>query len=38
MSAYRAKDYAKFYENIKEANKLRPSHQGILYQLALLPL
>ena len=35
MSAYRAKDYAKFYENIKEANKLRPSHQGILYQLGI---
>src|SRR5258706_240700 len=35
MSAYRAKDYAKFYDNIKEAHKLRPTHQGILYQLGI---
>ncbi|MBI1766879.1 MAG: hypothetical protein HYR67_00725 [Bacteroidetes bacterium] len=35
MSAYRAKDYGRFYENIKEAYKLRPTHQGILYQLGI---
>ncbi|HCW08821.1 MAG TPA: hypothetical protein DGG95_15800, partial [Cytophagales bacterium] len=35
MAAYRAKDYAKFYENIKEAYKIRPSHQGVLYQLGI---
>jgi hypothetical protein len=35
MAAYRIKDYGKFYENIKEAQKLRPTHQGILYQLGI---
>lgn len=35
MTAYRAKDYPKFYENMKEAYKLRPTHQGILYQLGI---
>jgi len=35
MAAYRAKDYPKFYENIKEANKIHPYHQGVLYQLGI---
>ncbi|HLZ17581.1 MAG TPA: hypothetical protein VKQ08_11100, partial [Cyclobacteriaceae bacterium] len=34
-AAYKAKDYAAFYANIKEANKLHPYHQGILYQLGI---
>ncbi len=35
MAAYKAKDYGKFYEHISEAHKVRPSHQGILYQLGI---
>ena len=35
MTAYRAKNYGKFYESIKEAHRLRPTHQGILYQLGI---
>ncbi len=35
MAAYKAKNYGKFYECIKEAHKLRPTHQGILYQLGI---
>ena len=35
MAAYKAKDYALFYSNITEANKLHPYHQGILYQLGI---
>jgi len=35
MAAYKAKDFKQFYEKIKEANKLHPYHQGILYQLGI---
>ena len=35
MAAYKAKDYRQFYEKIKEANKLHPYHQGVLYQLGI---
>jgi len=35
MAAYKVKDYVKFYDNIKEAYDLRPTHQGILYQLGM---
>lgn len=35
MAAYKVKNYAKFYENIKGAYHLRPTHQGILYQLGI---
>jgi len=31
---YQAKDYAKFLENLKRANDLRPNHARILYNLA----
>src|SRR5882762_1912798 len=33
--AYRVKAYPKFYEMIKEANRIHPYHQGILYQLGM---
>lgn len=33
--AYRVKAYPKFYELIKEANRIHPYHQGILYQLGM---
>jgi len=33
MTAYKAKNFPEFYEKIKEANKVHPYHQGILYQL-----
>lgn len=32
---YRAKDYAKFLENIKQASDLRPAHARLLYNLAI---
>ena len=35
MAAYKAKNFPQFYEKIKEANKLHPYHQGILYQLGI---
>jgi len=35
MAAYKAKDYPQFYEKIKEANKVHPNHQGVLYQLGV---
>jgi hypothetical protein len=35
MAAYKAKSYPLFYEKIKEANKIHPYHQGILYQLGI---
>jgi len=35
MAAYKAKDYPQFYEKIKEANKIHPYHQGVLYQLGI---
>lgn len=35
MAAYKAKDYVRFYDNIKGAYNLRPTHQGILYQLGI---
>src|SRR5947207_4767185 len=35
MVAYKAKDFPQFYEKIKEANKLHPYHQGVLYQLGI---
>lgn len=34
LKAYDQKDYARFYENITEAGKLHPYHQGILYMRA----
>jgi len=33
--AFTQREYASFYDNIVEANKLHPYHQGILYQLGL---
>ncbi len=35
LAAYRTKNYNEFYSNIKEANKLHPYHQGVLYQLGI---
>ncbi len=35
MAAYKAKDYALFYAKMKEAHKLHPYHQGVLYQLGM---
>lgn len=35
MAAYKAKDFPQFYEKIKEANKIHPYHQGVLYQLGI---
>jgi sugar lactone lactonase YvrE len=35
MAAYKAKDYQQFYEKIKEANKIHPYHQGVLYQVGI---
>ena len=35
MAAYKNKDYGRFYDNIKGAYNLRPTHQGILYQLGI---
>ncbi len=35
MAAYKAKDFPQFYDKIKEANKLNPYHQGVLYQLGI---
>src|SRR5437868_1414779 len=35
MTAYKNKNYPEFYSKIKEANKLHPYHQGILYQLGI---
>ncbi len=35
MAAYKTKDYPQFYEKIKEANKLHPYHQGVLYQVGI---
>jgi sugar lactone lactonase YvrE len=35
MAAYKAKDYRQFYEKIKEASKIHPYHQGVLYQLGI---
>jgi sugar lactone lactonase YvrE len=35
MAAYKAKNYSEFYEKIKEANKIHPYHQGVLYQLGI---
>ena len=35
MAAYKAKDYPQFYEKIREANKIHPYHQGVLYQLGI---
>ena len=35
MAAYKAKNYGQFYKSITEARKLRPDHQGILYQFGI---
>lgn len=35
MTAYKAKDYPQFYAKIKEAIKIHPYHQGVLYQLGI---
>jgi sugar lactone lactonase YvrE len=35
MTAYKAKNYSLFYDKIKEANKIHPYHQGVLYQLGI---
>ncbi|MBS1507505.1 MAG: hypothetical protein JSS79_12740 [Bacteroidetes bacterium] len=35
MTAYKAKNYSLFYDKIKEANKIHPYHQGVLYQLGV---
>ncbi len=34
MQAYRLKDYAKYLENMKQAQSLRPDHPTIMYNLA----
>jgi len=34
VADYKAKDYAKFLENMKRANDLRPNHARLLYNLA----
>lgn len=35
MAAYKNKNYPEFYSKIKEANKIHPYHQGVLYQLGI---
>lgn len=35
MAAYKNKNFAEFYAKIKEANKIHPYHQGVLYQAGL---
>jgi sugar lactone lactonase YvrE len=35
MAAYKVKDFPRFYEEIKKANKIHPYHQGVLYQLGI---
>lgn len=35
MAAYKNKNYPEFYSKIKEANKVHPYHQGVLYQLGI---
>lgn len=35
MTAYKAKNYPLFYDKMKEAHKIHPYHQGVLYQLGV---